>query len=276
MTIRTFSVITPCFQAERLIRPTLESVLSQTAIRSGRVRLQYLICDGASRDRTVEIARDVCGDRAEVFSEPDGGMYEALARGLSRCTGEVVSYLNAGDVYAPTALDVVADVLEAFPRVRWLTGMRVACNEKLQVIEAVVPYRYRRALVAQGAYGRVLPFIQQESTFWGRELLATVDLPALARLRYAGDFFLWRTFARAADLVVVQAYLGGFTYHPGQRSEDVAAYRAELDALAEPLTIRGRLRAELDRRLWSLPPRLKKRLCGPALLQYDLATRRWR
>ncbi len=275
MELRTASVVTPCFDAERLIRPTLESILGQTAVRSGRLRLQYLVCDGASRDRTVEVVRSVCGDRAEVISEPDGGMYDALAKGLRRCTGEVVSYLNAGDVWAPTALDVVADVLEAHPDVRWLTGMRVACNERLQVIEALVPYRYRRALIAQGAYGRVLPFIQQESTFWDRRLLEGVDLEALSRLRYAGDFFLWRAFARVADLVVVQAQLGGFTYHPGQKSEDRAAYLAELDAIAEPLTLAGRLRAELDKRLWSLPAPAKKWLCGPALLQYDLARRRW-
>ncbi len=274
MRVRIISVVTPCRNAEALIGATVRSVLEQRAVAAGRVELQYLVVDGASSDGTVGRVRALAGDRAEVISEPDAGMYDALAKGFRRCRGEVVAYLNAGDLYDPGAFDVVADVVEAHD-VRWLTGMRVTRNERLEVVEVLLPFRYRRSLVRQGAYGKVLPFLQQESTFWDRALLEAVDLEALARLRYAGDFLLWRSFAERAELVVVAAQLGGFTYHPGQRSEDLPAYREEFRRLAEPLTAGGRLRAELDRRLWALPAPLKKRLAGSGLLRWDLRSRRW-
>ena len=103
-----------------------------------------------------------------------------------------------------------------------------------------------------------------------------VKLVALARQRYAGDFLLWRSFARECELVVVEALLGGFTYHPGQRSEDAAAYRREFESLAEPLPLRSRLLAQVDRRLWALPSPIKKWLAGAAFLRYDLRARAWR
>lgn len=269
-----FTVVTPCRDAAERIGATARSVLGQTAIASGRVSLEYLILDGGSRDGTVEAARAACGDRAVIVSQPDEGMYDALARGLARATGDVVSYLNAGDVYSPTAFDVVADVL-ADPRIRWLTGLRVTCNDRLQVVEALLPYPYRRALLRRGLYGTVLPHVQQESTFWRRELLAGVDLGRLSTLRLAGDFYLWQCFARSADLVLVEAYLGGFTQHPGQLSEDRAGYWSELRALREPPRALDWLRARVDQRLWSLPAPWKKRLHPDRLVRWDPRRRRW-
>lgn len=273
MPITSATIVTPCRDAGRVIGATAESILGQTAVRSGRLRLQFLVCDGGSRDDTVEVVRRICGDRAQVRSEPDGGMYDALAKGLRAATGDVVAYLNAGDVYHPAALDVVADVMEG-TGARWLTGMRVTCNERLQVTEALLPYRYRPNLLRRGLYGRVLPFLQQESTFWRRELLAGVDLVRLARLRLAGDFYLWSCFAAEAEPTIVEAYLGGFTVHRGQQSEQRAAYLAELESLRAPDHLGHRLLAWLEGRLWNLPAPWKKRL-NPHLVRYDHAEGRW-
>ena len=97
------SVITPCFNAEKYIAETIESVLANTAFRSGAARLEYLVFDGGSTDRTCEIVRgliaqvDLPGVRLELVSEKDGGMYEALAKGMRRATGSIFAYLNAGE-----------------------------------------------------------------------------------------------------------------------------------------------------------------------------------
>lgn len=96
--IFTAKVVTPCLNGEALIGRTAESVMAQSAVRPGRLRLQYVVCDGASTDGTLEIVRQICGDRADIVSERDAGMYEALAGGLGHAPGDVVSYLNAGDV----------------------------------------------------------------------------------------------------------------------------------------------------------------------------------
>jgi glycosyltransferase involved in cell wall biosynthesis len=269
-----FTVVTPCLDSADLLRRTLDSILGQRALRSGRATLEYLVCDGGSTDGTQQLVREVCGDRAILRSEADSGMYDALARGLAQATGDFVSYLNAGDLYDPGAFDVVLDVMDC-RRVRWLTGINVAYNERLEVIQASVPFRYRRDLIEKGLYGPVLPFIQQESTFWRRELLETVDLARLARLRYAGDYYLWRCFSREAELTVVESVLGGFVYHRGQRSEAIREYMAELESIRSPHGPLDRLRAQLDAKLWdALPPSWKRRL-NPNFVRYDRREERW-
>jgi glycosyltransferase involved in cell wall biosynthesis len=276
--VRTFTVVTPCFNAAALIRRTAESIVRQRAVRSGRVKLQYLVCDGGSTDGTLEVVRGACGDAAEIRSEKDFGMYDALAKGLRRATGDVVSYLNAGDVYFEHAFDVVADVVES-GRAEWLTGLQVACNERGDVIWSVLPYRYRRELIRKAVYGtRLLPsFIQQESTFWSRRLLSLVDLDELARFRYAGDYYLWKRFAAEADLAIVDTMLGAFTFHRGQKSEDIGAYRAEQERLREPLTAAETGKLLVDAALWKAAPRAARLwLNRSGIVRYEMGAASWR
>lgn len=276
-TIPSFTIVTPCFQAERFIAATVESVLGQTAVTAGRVRLEYLICDGGSSDRTLEIVHRLCGDRATVLSRKDKGLYDGVAKGLRRATGDVVAYLNAGDVYHPSALDVVADVFET-GRVRWLTGLNVWGNERWQVTRIRLPYRYRREHIRKGIYGGVVPQnIQQDATFWDRGLHQLLDLDRLASLRLAGDYYLWRRFAEEADLHVVEAPLSTLMVHDGQLSEDGAGYQAEMRALREAYGWWDVLLARWDERRCrdKLGARMARR--NPACLwRWDPDRKKWR
>ncbi len=271
--IRRFTVVTPCRDAGARALLTAESILGQRAVRSGRVTLQYIVCDGGS-DGTGELLRREFGPAVVSRTEPDHGMYEALANGLRMADGDVVSYLNAGDVYHPSAFDVVADVMDAHG-VRWLTGMHVHCNEDLQITEARVPFRYRREFLLRGEYGRRLPFLMQEATFWRRSLHATVDLDLLASVRLAGDYYLWRCFAQVEEPAVVASYLGAFTLHPGHLSGNLAEYRREMASLADPPRFLDALRVKRERYHWrNLSLRGRKRL-NPRLFVWDQEAARW-
>ena len=84
------SIITVTYNAEATIERTLESVAQQTY-----PDVEHLIIDGASRDRTLEIAKRY--PHAIVYSEPDHGLYDAMNKGLKRATGDYLCFLNAGD-----------------------------------------------------------------------------------------------------------------------------------------------------------------------------------
>lgn len=269
-----FSVITPCLNAAALIGETAASVLGQSALRDG-VELEYLVCDGGSTDGTLEALRPLACPALRVISAPDGGQYDALARGLRLATGDVVAYLNAGDYYHPHAFRAVREILSARPDCRWLTGFAVDYSPSGAAVRVVLPYRFRRRLLRCAAYGGILPFVQQESTFWRRELLERVDLQRLAGLRLAGDYYLWRCFADAAELHVVAAQLGGFRFHEGQKSENLAAYRAEMRALAEAPGPADLALMLVDRLLWLAPPLVKKTLNPDTLHLYDQPSGRW-
>ena len=100
-----FSVITVCFNAEKSIAKTIESVRDQTY-----APYEYLIIDGASTDSTVSMAEryrsqfEEKGIRYILTSEKDTGIYNAMNKGVKAATGDFISFLNAGDWYQCDAL----------------------------------------------------------------------------------------------------------------------------------------------------------------------------
>jgi glycosyltransferase involved in cell wall biosynthesis len=274
MTRPSCLVVTPVRNAAGHLRQTAHSVLRQTAVSSGRADLEYIIVDGDSDDGTADVAR--CFDRARVISGPDAGMYDALRKGFSARRSEptVCAYLNAGDLWHETALDLVLDVFEQREDVAWVTGYRSAITPEGYFISIAQPFAYSSDLILSGSYGRALPSIQQESTFWRGGLLAHVDMDRLADFRLAGDYYLWTTFARETHLYVLSALLGGFRMHGGHLSAARTAYDVER-AEATGGRRASRHRELLHQVMWSLPDPLKKAFGGNGVLSYCRQTGRW-
>jgi glycosyltransferase involved in cell wall biosynthesis len=258
------------------MRETAETLVRQSAIVADRLHLQFILCDGGSTDDTVEHVVRTLGERAIIISEADTGMYDALAKGLRLAEGDFVTYLNAGDLLFPWAFDVLADVTEARPDVRWLCGWSAICNESSQVTNVKLPYKYRRKLIERGMYGRYLPWIQQEGVFWSRDLNAMINLDKLASLRLAGDYFLWKTFARRYELHVVQALIGVFRRHEGQLSSARRAYHNEVNFLKESPRPWDFATAAWDNVMWWMPPRAKKAMNPSGQIAFDHVLKRWR
>jgi glycosyltransferase involved in cell wall biosynthesis len=102
------SIITVVYNGADTIASAVDSVL-----RQDHPHVEYIVIDGASKDRTMEIVRGY-GDRIAVLvSEPDKGLYDAMNKGIARATGDVVGILNADDFYTDaTVLSSVAREME--------------------------------------------------------------------------------------------------------------------------------------------------------------------
>lgn len=104
------SIITIAYNSEETIAETMESVLNQTYSR-----MEYLIIDGDSADRTVETAESYRerlerrGIRLRVVSEPDYGIYDAMNKGIRMAEGDIIGILNSGDRYEPDAVETAAE-----------------------------------------------------------------------------------------------------------------------------------------------------------------------
>lgn len=102
------SIITSCYNRERTIRGCVESVLAQSYHN-----IEYIIVDGASTDRTVDVIRDtIAGKESQVkfISEPDGGMYEAINKGIRMATGDVIGLVHSDDfLYSPQTVSHIVE-----------------------------------------------------------------------------------------------------------------------------------------------------------------------
>lgn len=101
------SIVTPCLNAGKTIRKTVEAVLNQTYSN-----LEYWIMDGGSTDDTLEILKEYQNDtRLHVISEPDAGIYDAMNKGIAHTGGQIVGIINSDDWYEP---DAVACMVEGY------------------------------------------------------------------------------------------------------------------------------------------------------------------
>lgn len=101
------TIVTTTYNSASTLRDTMESVLAQT-----HKDIEYWVIDGGSEDDTLGLIKEyepLFDGRMKWISEPDNGLYDALNKGISRATGDVVGILNSDDFYtSPTVLEQVA------------------------------------------------------------------------------------------------------------------------------------------------------------------------
>ena len=87
------SIITVCFNSSKTLEKTIQSVAKQTYNN-----IEYIIVDGKSTDQTVEIIRKYEGVVSRWVSECDNGLYDAINKGITRATGDLIGILNSDDI----------------------------------------------------------------------------------------------------------------------------------------------------------------------------------
>lgn len=101
------SIITPCFNSEKTIAKTIESVLHQTY-----KNIEYIIIDGASTDDTLKIIQvyePYFEGRVRVVSEKDNGIYDAMNKGIKLATGDLIGIVNSDDYYNLESVEIMVN-----------------------------------------------------------------------------------------------------------------------------------------------------------------------
>ena len=99
------SIITVCYNSEKTMKRTLDSIANQTYNE-----WEHIIIDGKSTDKTIDICKAYQNEfpqKVVLTSEPDNGIYDAMNKGLKKDNGEIVAILNSDDWYEVDALDNV-------------------------------------------------------------------------------------------------------------------------------------------------------------------------
>lgn len=220
------SIVTVSFNQAAYLERTICSVLDQ---RYGN--LEYIIIDGGSTDGSQAIIEKYAPQLAYWVSEKDGGMYDGLQKGLARCTGDIMAWINSDDLLHPGSLDTAAEIFGTFPQVEWLQGLPTVADEKGRTVFV----KDFRKWSKYNYFLRDREHIQQESCFWRKPLWERTGGKLDTKLRYAGDYELWSRFFEHANLYCTRALLGAFRARSsGQLSLDgMARYEAEVQTVWE-------------------------------------------
>ncbi len=239
-------IATPSFNAEDTIDQTVFSILTQ----AGNFSIRYHIKDGGSSDGTLEKIKKwekrlkegvlpiQCKNIVFTFEScPDKGMYDALTKGFGAMSippNAFMTWINADDILMPGALALILSIAQNFSsgEVSWVSGSACVVKENIQVLqcERELPVQAIKAGLCDGAHWNV---VQQEGTFFRKWLWDKVEADTeVANFKYAGDWNLWRLFARCANIASAPWPLAAFRMREGQLSQKHGdSYQFEIESV---------------------------------------------
>jgi cellulose synthase/poly-beta-1,6-N-acetylglucosamine synthase-like glycosyltransferase len=100
------SIVTVVYNGEAFLEETILSVINQAYDN-----VEYIIIDGGSTDRTIDIIKKYEDKLDYWISESDDGIYDAMNKGIDLVTGEWVNFVNSSDVLNGNAYTVILDCL---------------------------------------------------------------------------------------------------------------------------------------------------------------------
>ena len=102
-----FSIITVVYNNDKYIEETIQSVINQTFNN-----YEYIIIDGGSEDKTVDIIKKYENNIDYWISQKDKGIYDAFNKGMSLCKGEYIGIINSDDTYSKNALEIISNYIQ--------------------------------------------------------------------------------------------------------------------------------------------------------------------
>lgn len=199
---KIFSIITVVFNGENNIEKTLKSVLDQD-----NSLFQYIVIDGKSEDKTMEIVRKYKSIDI-VISDKDNGVYDAMNKGIELASGEWILFMNSGDTFVnKSTLKEVYKFIDDKSEIIYGDTIGIISKKKC----------YLKANSLESIINRGIPFCHQ-SVFVRTEIL----LKNKFNLKYKilSDFDMFRkfymlgfTFKHINLPISIYDYEGGFSFN---------------------------------------------------------------
>lgn len=175
------SIVTPVLNRVDTINDSLASVAAQT-YRD----IEHIVVDGGSNDGTLDVIRSFeARHDFRWISEPDNGMYDAINKGLSLATGDILAYVNSDDLYFPWAVEAAVEALRGGED---LVFSDVVILEKRGGKATGVTLQFYPSFdLSHYVHHDVMP---QVTCFWQRAVMDSIGVFD-PQLRYCGDSEYW-------------------------------------------------------------------------------------
>lgn len=207
MTYPKISIVTPSYNQGEFLERTILSVLNQNY-----PNIEYIIIDGGSTDNSIEIIKKYENYLSYWISEPDKGQADAINKGFSKATGNILAWLNSDDMYLPNAFNIAAKTFNESPDASIIYGdyIKVDGNDKCVALRRQPSFDYRTCF-----YGYLT--VMQPASFFNKE--AFVNTGGLdSSFDYALDFDLILALAKQGKVVHLREYLAAFRLHSTSKS----------------------------------------------------------
>jgi len=202
------SVVVPSFNQAKYLELALRSVLDQQY-----PELELIVIDGGSKDKSPDIIRKYAQHMKFWCSEPDGGQTEALIKGFSHATGDILYFLNSDDLLEHNTLREVGEYFSSHPDVDVVYGNTLWIDAGGNVIRQQKEIPFNRFL-----WIYTYNYVPCMSTFYRRSIYDKVGgITTTYRLAFDAD--LWIRFSDAhAKIKHVKRQWSRWRFYPEQIS----------------------------------------------------------
>ena len=201
-----FTIVTPNFNMGKYLEKTIVSVLSNMSEND-----EYIIMDGGSTDNSKEIVKKY-SNRIKFISEYDSGYSEAISKGFKLASGNLLCWINSGDLLNENSLDKARLYLSA-TNVDFIFGDDYYINDNDQIIGySVGKVSNLRNMMLFGGWTPL-----QDACFWKKEIydkIGGID----PSIKNAADFDLFLRMSITTKAVYVPYCFSAFRKHEGQKS----------------------------------------------------------
>ena len=210
------TIITVTYNSELFLEETIKSVLNQTY-----ENIEYIIIDGGSTDKTLDILKKYENAIDYFISEPDKGMYDALNKGFSVATGKLINFCNSDDVFYSN--NVIENIVKNYNKENFDCCYGYAeftdANNKHLSYHYSLPFK-KRYIVTLGS------FFIQPTFFWTKDIMQKSGLFNLEYKIASDRDFIGRILLISNNVARIDSILVKFRKHGesfGDKNSEIAS-----------------------------------------------------
>jgi glycosyltransferase involved in cell wall biosynthesis len=195
------TIVTPSYSQAEFLERTILSVLNQNY-----PNLEYIIIDGGSVDKSVDIIKKYEKYLDYWTSEPDRGQAHAVNKGWARANGEILGWLNSDDLLLPGSLRKIASAFLENPEAVIVYGESYYVDHEDHVIRRFETEPFSRELF------REICYICQPSVFFHNKVIGKIGMLDEG-LKYCMDYDFWIRASNVFNFTYIREFLAGARVH---------------------------------------------------------------